>query len=685
MLKKEFNKRRDLRFKKFSRKNYAIFSSLGRAVSIGVLAVSTLTYAKADSISTRPDLPSDSVSISVAADLDEVVVTGSRAPLTQSQAAKIVGVITREDIHRAAVTTLNDVLKLTTGVDVRQRGGYGVQTDISIDGGTFDQITILLNGVNISNPQTGHNATDFPVDISDIERIEVLEGGSSRLFGSSAFSGAINIVTRKAAENQVQATLRGGSYGTVGGSGRVGLTNRQQTVFGSLSGGYDRSDGYSRSSDGRLNSGFEKIHFYYEGGWDVPHLYLYWQAGTAIQHYGANTFYSPKFDNQYEGTEHDIVSLKATVKDLPAGIEIEPLIYYNRFLDHYQLIKGMTGAAAGENYHDLDVYGAAANAFVPWVAGKTSVGFDLRKENILSTAYGRPLPEADQKPISGTDRAYDHKAFRTNTSIFLEHNFIYKGFTLSAGVLANRNSALDNDFHFYPGIDLGFRPDNRWKVFASWNKAMRMPTFTDLYADNAVQVGDVNLHPEHNSSFNVGARFRNNGIETVVKAFYSHGTDMIDWAYESAEAIRYHALNIGELNNAGVSVDASVDFCQLIGGDTFVTNARVGYAYINQSHSTTQPIYRSLYALEYLRHKVTLGVDHRIVDKLSASWAMRWQQRMNGFHPYTKIDCKLTWNDRLFDLYLQADNITNHPYYDIGGVLQPGLWVMAGATLHLNL
>ena len=83
-------------------------------------------------------------------------------------------------------------------IQKRQRGGFGVQTDISINGGTFDQITILLNGVNISNPQTGHNASDFPVALADIDHIEVLEGAASRLFGTSAFNGAINIVTKKA-------------------------------------------------------------------------------------------------------------------------------------------------------------------------------------------------------------------------------------------------------------------------------------------------------------------------------------------------------------------------------------------------------------------------------------------------------------------------------------------------------
>ena len=142
--------------------------------------------------------------------LDEVTVTSSRAPLTALQSAKIVSVISRDDIQRAEAASVNDLLKLATGVDVRQRGGFGVQTDISINGGTFDQITILLNGVNISSPQTGHNAADFPVSLSDIERIEVLEGASARVFGSSAFNGAINIVTRSDSNSNLRLSAEGG-------------------------------------------------------------------------------------------------------------------------------------------------------------------------------------------------------------------------------------------------------------------------------------------------------------------------------------------------------------------------------------------------------------------------------------------------------------------------------------------
>lgn len=175
MKKTLFNQRSTIVFKHFNRKGYSLFAALGKEVLIGVLSVSMLTYAKADGIATKPagEL-SDSLSFGEQR-LDEVQITGSRAPLTARQSAKIVEVISRDEIRRAEAQTINDVLKLATGVDVRQRGGFGIQTDISINGGTFDQITILLNGMPLTSPQTGHNAADLPVALDDIERIEILK------------------------------------------------------------------------------------------------------------------------------------------------------------------------------------------------------------------------------------------------------------------------------------------------------------------------------------------------------------------------------------------------------------------------------------------------------------------------------------------------------------------------------
>ena len=687
MNQKLFNKRSKLVFKHFSRKGFSLFAALGKEVLIGVLSVATLHNAKANGIATKA-LPVVTDSLKIGEQhLDEVLITGSRAPLTAVQSAKIVEIVTHDQIERAEAHTLNDVLKLSTGVDVRQRSGFGVQTDISINGGTFDQITLLLNGVPLSNPQTGHNAADFPVSISDIDHIEILEGSSARIYGSSAFSGAVNIVTRTPSRTGGRVNIEGGSFGTFGGDAAVSW-NPSASLQQLLSGGYMQSDG------GTANSNFRKRRGFYQGGFNSTFIRLNWQAGITSQDFGANTFYSARFPNQYEATRRYIASASAAIRPFAhsdnttaASFEIKPMLYGHRNYDHFQLIKGMTGAQKGENYHRLDVYGASVDLNLSWLLGKTAIGADVRKEHIMSTAYGQLLDSARWIAIKGTDRMYNKRADRTNTSLFLEHNVVLNKVTISAGIMANRNTALDNDFRFYPGIDISYRPNIHWRLYAGWNKALRVPTFTDLFTANSAQQGNLNLKPERNSTFKIGSRFTTTGIEAMATMFYSRGRNMIDWVYETPASTRYHALNIGKLNNMGFSTEARLNLSQLLFSQAETKGEpvlmKVGYAYIHQKHTTNQPIYRSLYALEYLRHKVVVELSHPIVSHLSASWALRWQQRMNGYKPYAKVDGKLTWREQRWQIYLKADNLTCHRYYDLGSVLQPGLWIMAGAGITL--
>ena len=176
MYKSIFNKREVFKFKRFGRKGYSLFACLGREVIIGTLSVATLSHARAEGIGVKP-VTDDSISYQTDKEmiLDEVSITGSRAPMAKSQAVRMVTVLERKDIQAAPVQSVNDLLKYAVGVDVRQRGPIGAQTDVSIRGGNYEQIAILLNGISICDPQTGHNAFDFPVDISEIERIEVLE------------------------------------------------------------------------------------------------------------------------------------------------------------------------------------------------------------------------------------------------------------------------------------------------------------------------------------------------------------------------------------------------------------------------------------------------------------------------------------------------------------------------------
>ena len=234
MYKPLFNQRKALRFRQFSRKGYALFACLGRVVTIGVLSVATQQTAIAASDDNRV---ADGSAVSTSADtlstdkevtLDDLEVTGSRAPLALGQAARMVTVLSREDIQAAPVQSINDLLKYAVGVDVRQRGPLGAQTDIGIRGSSSEQIAILLNGVNICDPQTGHNAFDLPCDLSDIVRIEVLEGPAGRVYGTSSLVGAVNVVTTSSpklgeAKRGLNLRLEGGSFGYLSAACRLSL------------------------------------------------------------------------------------------------------------------------------------------------------------------------------------------------------------------------------------------------------------------------------------------------------------------------------------------------------------------------------------------------------------------------------------------------------------------------------
>ena len=142
--------------------------------------------------------------------IDSVKVTATRIPVALHSSARIVTLMDSLTIASAPAETVNDLLKYAVGVDVRQRGAMGMQTDISIRGGTYNQVAVLLDGINITDPQTGHNSFDFPVNICDIERIEVLEGPAARVYGTSSLLGAVNIVTRKGSGYRVQVPAAAG-------------------------------------------------------------------------------------------------------------------------------------------------------------------------------------------------------------------------------------------------------------------------------------------------------------------------------------------------------------------------------------------------------------------------------------------------------------------------------------------
>ncbi len=487
----------------------------------------------------------------------------------------------------------------------------------------------------------------------------------------------------------------GGSFGTADADARISLTSGR--VSNRLSGGGGRSDG------GTDNSEWRKGQVFYQGDLKHQTFDLDWQFGFSKKAYGANTFYSASFPDQYERNERYLISVGAETK---GKFHFIPQIYWNRTYDNFELIHNQT---FGENFHQADVYGARMSGYFNWWGGRTALGAELRQEGILSTSLGKDLEESQYEDVRGEDGIfYTRQDDRTNVSYNLEHNIILDRWTLSAGVLANMNTSVDHKYRFYPGVDVTYRPASEWKIYASYNKGFRLPSFTDLYYKSPTHNGNAGLRPEENRSTQLGVQYRHEGITGTLRGFYHRGRQMIDWVMYSSDDT-YHSANFN-LDNMGFQAQVKLDFNQLLDCNAWIQNFDMGYTYMHQTRHDDTEIYRSNYAMEYLRHKLVANLHHRIWSKLSATWSLRWQDRMGNYilygdnyvdektgylrgtstnelveyDPYATLDLKLRWTDEKYEVFVQATNLTNHHYYDLGNIRQPGIWIMAGARWNLR-
>ena len=682
MYKPLFNQRKALRFRQFTRKRWALFACLGRVVTIGVLSVATLRSAAVtmtDTLSvaggSAASNTDDGLTTDKEATLDDVEVTGSRAPLALGQAARMVTVLSREDIQAAPVQSINDLLKMAVGVDVRQRGPIGAQTDIGIRGSTQEQITILLNGINICDPQTGHNAFDLPCDLSDILRIEILEGPAARVYGTSSLVGAINIVTNEARCKKSEVRIEGGSFGYLSTAGAARFSPPYGGVGGGFSASYIRSDGYSRSKSGHLNSDYQGAKAFYQGGYESEQVRLNWHAGLSTKGFGSNTFYSAKYDEQYEKTTKIYTALQGEIST--GSLHFRPSIYWNRSYDRFELIRGLEDKVPF-NHHRTDVFGVNLNSYFDWQLGRTAFGAEFRNEDIVSSNLGEPLHEEKGK--------YKYGLNRSNLSFHLEHNVLLQNFTLSAGFIAIKNTWNEMPFTLYPGIDASYRIGNHWKVYASYNESLRMPSFTELYYSVGGHKADKYLKPEELRAVEGGVKYSARGLNVKASIFHHHARNMIDWVMDTRDADPiWQSVNHTKVNTLGEEITVQ--------GSGLRVKGFLAYCHLHQSKQEADYL-QSQYSLEYLRHKVTAQLTALLTEKLEVTMGYRYQDRMGSYtttegevksyHPYSVIDAKATWKEDTYSIYIEGNNLTNHRYVDYGNVPQPGAWVIAGIKIALN-
>ena len=658
-------------FSRWSRKSYAVFNSLNKLIKIGRLkvSISILTLATGvvfaqDQLNMHPQ--PDQI------ELDELEVTAQAEPLVFSQHGRSITTITQKEIESAPVNNLASLLSFVQSVDIRQRGAQGVQSDLSLRGGSFDQVLVLLNGIPISDPQTGHFNLNLPIHLDDILRIEVLRGPGARIFGPNAFSGAINIITKSAKNNGLSARLTGGqnAYYEYGISGHLALNNWKTMISYNQS----ASDGYMENTD------FKSYQGYLSSSLQLKKILIDAQLGLIQKSFGANSFYSPKYPMQYESNQTYLASFGLHFGK-KVSVSIFPFYRQNR--DHWQLTREKPDLY--QNFHQTDVYGLRGKSIFYSVIGKSTLGINLKQESLLSSSMGEKLDEPINIPWS--EHQFKYSYHRSHASLYLEQSkhFLDK-WQVSLGLLAHWYQAEYNHFKVYPGIDISYQLNDKLRFYASANQAMRLPTFTDLFYSGPANKGNKNLLPEKSLTFEAGAQFTRDKYQFGASLFQRQGKDIIDWVWFDSI---WQTQNFTELTTNGIelSVQTSPHLWTPL---KFWKNLEVDYTYLDMVKGKSDV--QSKYALNHLRHQLNIKILFELINNLELTVNGSYKERFGSYqtynfedenyedHPYEDyflVNARVSYLFRNFQFYVEAQNLSDVQIIEFG-VHQPGLWLMAG-------
>jgi vitamin B12 transporter len=474
-----------------------------------------------------------SISQDQTTNLDEVVVLSTKIDLPFSKNFRTVKIISSEDIKNSPVTNVSDLLQEITGVDVRRRGVGGVQGDLYIRGGGFDQTLLLVDGMKMDDVQTGHHTLNMILPLYLIERIEIIKGPAARIFGQNAFNGAINIVTKEfeGEKRTVNLNLNELSYGSFEQK-NISLSTKiiGEKIKSLISYSGNRSDGYRHNTDFKKNNYFIKTSF---NSNNSPVDVI---ASFTENKFGANGFYaSPSATEQYEETQASLLGITTTINS--EKLSITPRLYWRRGQDEYIYIRD--NPSVYRNLHKTNKVSAELSGSYFSNSGVTGFGLDLSTVNISSNNLG------------------EHN--RTTVNLFADHTFklFDQKLVVSPGIALSYFS--DMSFHSFPGIDLGYNVSSNFKLYSNIGKTYRIPTYTDLYYSDRTTVGNENLNPESATSTEFGLKYNTSNFKFSTALFNRNAKNIIDYVKQSEDDL-WKAVNIGSLSTSGFEVDMSYRF-----------------------------------------------------------------------------------------------------------------------------
>ncbi|MEL0184135.1 MAG: TonB-dependent receptor [Bacteroidota bacterium] len=586
-----------------------------------------------------------SVSQQDTTNLKEVIVSTSKLEIPFSKNFRTLTVISSNYIKNSPATNVSDLLQEITGIDVRRRGVGGIQGDLYIRGGGFDQTLLLVDGMKMDDVQTGHHTLNMILPLYLIERIEIIKGPAARIFGQNAFNGAINIVTKDVIGEIGKANFRVNeiSYGSfeqknISASTKI-ITSKVKTLI-SYSG--NRSDGYRHNTDFKKNNYFVKSSIK-SNGFPVDII-----ASFTENKFGANGFYaSPSATEQYEETQASLIGLSTSIKS--QKFIISPKLYWRRGQDEYIYIRD--NPSVYRNLHKTNKVSAELSGSYFSNSGVTGFGIDLSTVNISSNNLG----EHDRNTVSA----------------YIDHTFklFDEKLVVSPGISASYFS--DMSFHSFPGIDLGYNLNSSFKLYSNIGKTYRIPTYTDLYYSDRTTIGNENLNPESAISTELGFKYDTSNLKITGALFNREAKNIIDYVKENENDL-WSAVNIGSLKTTGFELDFRYNFKNQ-------NYFNLGYTNIKDNNYVTN-INFSKYSLNSFKHQLVSKLNLSYLKNISHSIVYKYLERSDNSN-YSVLDSKIIYKKGLF---IYVNNLLDAAYSETNLVPMPGRNFLVGISIGID-
>ena len=567
--------------------------------------------------------------------------------------------ISNEEIKQSTATNVSELLQQVAGIDIRRRGAEGMQADLYIRGGSFDQTLLLIDGIKVEDPQTGHHTMNMTIPLDVIEKIEIIKGSASRIYGQNAFTGAVNIITKEKIKNDFSIELSNGSFDQKSG----GFTIQKELKSSDILFNYSRkeSDGY------RYNTDYENDEFFIKSNFKIKDQEISTIGAFNERKFGANGFYaSPAAIDQYEETQASLIGFSTTYRS--DNLILKPKLYWKRNQDMYVYLR--QDPSVYRNLHISNKVGIEINASASNFLGNLGLGFDLSKVSLESNNLGERKRTMLNMFIEQQVKLKDDKIdFTPGVAITYFSDVSTK--------LNYKNNFFNNLF-FYPGMDLGYRLDNNLKLYTNIGFTYRIPTYTDLFYSSPTTLGNENLKLEKALTKEIGLKYLKDDFNFNFSLYQRDASDIIDYVRNN-ESEPWQANNIREINTNGFELNMGYKFYL---GSFRMQTINIGYSNIDDELLETDFAF-SRYALNSLKNQITGTYTFEINEKIYSTVTYKNAERSN-MEKYTVIDFRSSYKLDKFTLSVILNNILDTEYSETNLVPMPGFNSLVQINYSIN-